>query len=327
MKKYVKADWDDSKYVRIGNLMLPLDASGYGNQSGEEISRQVKRAYQDELDEQEAKRLAAEESRLLAERLKRETELSKINYEKAFADVDYSADGEKQLDSVFKAMVPRSGKCDNLGGELARAMMKILYRDWNDGDVFYDGYGLETCVAPAAFIIDYTTGDEGDTIYDLFMEIAGNALTGVEYTNKLQDIASVLLDFLKNNPEVFGKEPEDSISYKSETIDAIKYEVPKESYEVDLSGDLERYIENGCISYDDEIYEWLKDMCYEYGGELYQRALDWFEITDLSPEELSNWENNFPDRIISYLDYLEEEYPNYGEEEDYDEDFEDEDEL
>lgn len=317
MKKYVKADWDDSKYVKIGNLMLPTDASGYGNQTGEEISRQVKQAYQNELDEQEAKHLAEEESRLLAERLQREAELSVINYEKAFANIDYADSSEDQLETVFDAIVPRSGKCDNIGGELARAMMKILYRDYNDGDVFYDGYGIQTCLSPVAFILDNVDGDLGDEIWELFTDIASSTLTGTEYTNQLHIIADKLLDYLKNTPEIFGKETEDSITYKSRTTSDILSEVPTYEYEPDLSGDLELYIDHDCISWDD-IAEWLKDMCYEYGGNLNHKALDWFEIYDLSPMELSTWEEEFPNRISSYLDYLETEYPNYGEEgEDY----------
>ena len=320
---YIKADWDDSKYVRIGNMMLPTDARDYGNQTGEEISRQVQQDYQDEMDRQEAERKAAEEARVLAIRKQQETELSAINYPKAMEALDPSASAEDQLSVLHDLFVPQSGKSDNVAGELARAMMRLLYRDYNDGDVFYDGYGLETCIDSAAYIMDTVSDDDdvlSEQIWEKFMGIAGDALTGEEYTAELQSICDMLLQYIMNHPDLFGIEPADSRAYKSDTIESIKYEVPTYEYECDLSGDLEIYIENGCISYDD-IYEWLRDMCSEYGGSLNQKALDWFEIEDLSPEEYATWEREFPDRVLSYLDYLEGEYPNYGEDnEDYEED-------
>ena len=330
MKRYVKADWNDSDYVRIGNLMLPTDTSGYGNASAEEISIRTKAEYQNELArrEKEAKR-------------QKEAELGLANYEKAFAEVDPTQKPEDQLSTLFDVLVPPSDKCDNLGGELVRAMMRVLYRDWNDGDVFYDGYGLETCVSDAAFVMDKTSNtyeDEDDDdydddanseIYSTMIGIAADALSGREYTAALNEVTGMLVDYLRNHPELFGRDTEDCRSYKSYTIEDIKDAVPTYEYECDLSGDLEIYIDNDCISWDD-IEEWLRDLCYEFGGELNQRALDWFEIDELSPEEYETWERNFPDRISSYLDYLEGEYPNYGEsedeEEDYDEDDEDEEE-
>ena len=326
MKQYIKADWDDSKYINVGNLKLPLDARDYGNQTGEEISRQVKQDYQNEMDRQEAERKAAEEA-----------ELSRANYEKAMEALDPSASSENQLETLFDLFVPASGKSDNVAGELARAMMKILYRDYNDGDVFYEGYGLETCVDRAAFIIDTVTAPEnddelGNQISERFFGIAEDCTTDDAYTKQLNAICDTLIQYLMNHPELFGRETKDSCNYKSRTIQEIKDTVPEYEYECDLSGDLERYIENGCISWDD-IYWWLQDLCSEYGGEVNQRALDWFEIDYLSPSEYETWEREFPDRIWSYLDSLEEEFPNYGEsdedeEDDYDEyDEEDDEEL
>lgn len=326
MKKYVKADWNDDDYVNIGGLMLPRDASDYGYQSAEEISRQTKKDYQDELArrEREAKR-------------QKEAELGLANYEKAFAEVDPVQKPEDQLEFIFNALVPSSGKCDNLGAELVRAMMRVLYRDWNDGDVFYDGYGLETCVSDAAFVMDKTSNtyeDEDDDDYDddanseiyrTMIGIAADALSGREYTAALNEVTGMLINYLRNHPELFGKDTEDCRSYKSYTIEEIKDAVPTYEYECDLSGDLERYIDNDCISWDD-IEDWLDDMCYEFGGQVNQRALDWYEIDELSPEQYETWEREFPKRISSYLDYLEEEYPNYGESEDEEEYYDEEDE-
>lgn len=55
---------------------------------------------------------------------------------------------EKKLDSMFSALVPGAGKAETLGGEILRAVNRIGYRFFNDGDKVWQGYGRET-VNPA----------------------------------------------------------------------------------------------------------------------------------------------------------------------------------
>ena len=49
--------------------------------------------------------------------------------------------------------MPASGKAENLAGELVRAMARIGYRWYNDGDQVGIGYGRETCNPAARFLI------------------------------------------------------------------------------------------------------------------------------------------------------------------------------
>ena len=58
------------------------------------------------------------------------------------------------INKAFQLLVPSSGKATTVAGELVRAMMKIMYRDYNDGDVFYEGSGIETCAACVAYICE-----------------------------------------------------------------------------------------------------------------------------------------------------------------------------
>lgn len=45
----------------------------------------------------------------------------------------------EQVNNVyFKALVPREGKCDTIEGELLRAINRIIYRYYNDGDHLSD---------------------------------------------------------------------------------------------------------------------------------------------------------------------------------------------
>ena len=60
---------------------------------------------------------------------------------------------EDRTNKLFEELVPASGKAENLAGELVRAMGRIAYRFYNDGDQVGIGYGKETCNPAARFLI------------------------------------------------------------------------------------------------------------------------------------------------------------------------------
>lgn len=308
MKKYIRSD--ESDYIRIGNRTIPKDASSYGDVSYDQLSQRGAANYQAELDAK-----AAEE--------KRQADIARgnHNYNLAFGDLDESASVDDQLTHIFEALVPPQGKCDNLGGELVRAMMRLLYRDYNDGDVFYEGYGLETCAESAAFIIDMVNDDTFD-IDQMFWNTEMDQLKDDRYTAALHDIAENLIIYLKNRPEVFGQDTPDSRDYDSRTLREIIDNAPTYEYEPDCSGEiLDRLIDNGHISWD-EVADFLENLASYYGGRVHQWALDAFTIEDLDSDQYAEWERMFYKEWASWLNELEREYP---EEDDYYED-EDEDE-
>lgn len=55
----------------------------------------------------------------------------------------------EKFDKVFNEWVPDSGPAETVGGEIVRAVNKIVYRYYNDGDFIDVDYGKETC-NPAA---------------------------------------------------------------------------------------------------------------------------------------------------------------------------------
>jgi hypothetical protein len=48
--------------------------------------------------------------------------------------------------------VPVEGKAYNVYGEILRALGRISYRYLNDGDYFYEDYGVETCGSSAWYL-------------------------------------------------------------------------------------------------------------------------------------------------------------------------------
>ena len=59
----------------------------------------------------------------------------------------------ERINQLFEELVPASGKAENLAGELVRAMARIGYRWYNDGNQVGIGYGRETCNPAARFLI------------------------------------------------------------------------------------------------------------------------------------------------------------------------------
>ena len=111
---------------------------------------------------------------------------------------------DNKMETLFDLLVPDSGKADTKAGELIRAMMRIQYRDWNDGDVFYEGYGLETAGPSAEYLMYALPELEAD-----FIEISENGYEDDQYTQALEQIAKKVVQHLLENPELFYELNED----------------------------------------------------------------------------------------------------------------------
>lgn len=233
-------------------------------------------------------------------------------------ELEDAQDAQEKIQIIFDEYVPRSGTAKNLGGEYARAMMKILHRWYNDGDKFYEGYGLETCGNAAQLLFNDIPGAD-----ELMYDIAETQRDEDEwYESKLTELASVVVDYVVANPGVFSKPAVDMYSVKVTDIAEMQ---PEYEYEVDTSGDLEIYIDNGCIDWDD-VENFLDELCGSYGGEVRSWARDAFIIEGLNKDQYDEWDHMFFNELIGWLNELENEFPNYGEgDEEYDDDYDDED--
>lgn len=172
--------------------------------------------------EEQEKREAA---KLAKEKLFREKntavykQLVTINGNKSTTDV---------LNDIFDELVPSSGKAETVAGEYVRAIMRILYRDYNDGDMFFTGYGLETCGSSAAYLSDNSFDKQISQILEQASYLSENEDV---YTSRITDLAQDVLDYLVDNEDLF---------YTENTVDSRDY-----SYE---------YIEEHQPTYEFECY-------------------------------------------------------------------------
>jgi hypothetical protein len=94
--------------------------------------------------------------------------------------------------------VPHMGAAETLGGEIIRALDRITYRYYNDGDKVDEGYGIETVNSSFRFL--------RSVLPYVVRKIANIELTILdddEYEERLANLWTVTLDYLNKNLDVF----------------------------------------------------------------------------------------------------------------------------
>ncbi len=127
---------------------------------------------------------------------------------------------EKKLGELFEELVPAMGKAPTVAGEIVRAMNRISYRNWNDGDHIGVGYGRETC-NPAARYLGAKCGEEVASLI--------SAIWGIEndkaYDLILGQLEAEVVKYLERNPELKAAENrEDMFNYRDAAEDVDTYD-------------------------------------------------------------------------------------------------------
>lgn len=220
--------------------------------------------------------------------------------------LDELSKADDKLELLFDKLVPNSGKADSVAGEMVRAMMRILYRDYNDGDVFYEGYGLETCGSSAEFLM----GSDAD-LTDDFKAIVEDQLTDEAYTEAITAISNKLVEFIINNPYLMIEN--NSIDSRNYGIDWLEEHQPKYDCTCTLPEVVVDHINNGDISNNDvqwELESWeipglgsIEKNC----DSLYVYR-DTVEISGLTKDAYDWVDEHLYKELESYANTLDEEY-------------------
>lgn len=99
---------------------------------------------------------------------------------------------------LFEKFVPMKGAAETVGGEIVRAINRIDYRLYNDGDHIGVEYGNETCNAAAR----YLKAKCGNPVDDVIEAMWGEWDDG-DYKECLNQLKLELRHFLLNNQELF----------------------------------------------------------------------------------------------------------------------------
>ena len=103
----------------------------------------------------------------------------------------------KRLNALFARLVPVKGKADTVAGEIVRAISRIEYRFFNDGDRLGVGYGNGTCNAPGRYLIQNTDALVRGRVEDLW-----GVRSYPVYEAKLNELVGSVLVFLAANPQL-----------------------------------------------------------------------------------------------------------------------------
>lgn len=262
-----------------------------------------------------AKQRADYDARKAEEEAQKRREELRIKYADLLSKV---AEAEDKHEILFDALVPGRGACDTVAGELIRAITKIMYRDYNDGDLFYEGYGIETAGNAASYLSDH--GFEDDIIH-----IAEMGLEDDAYTKALEKLDAKIIQSIIDNPELL-ETPLDYDMYEADS-EWLKDYQPRYEYSYGVSEKIEAYLDAGLITSWDcvqVVEEWLQ---YDSAFEDAEVSRPWghsdkeYNIENLTKdglEQCQNWE-----RWNMWEDYENDLYEQYGDptEEDEDEEY------
>ena len=123
-----------------------------------------------------------------------------------------------KMNVLFEELVPLSGKCDSLAGEIIRAASRISYRFFNDGDQLGVGYGKETCNAAGRFLIKRTNEKIAGIVSEMF-----GLYSEEKYANRLNDLLTAVVEHVEGNPELRQTETEDMFDHYDKYEDADDY--------------------------------------------------------------------------------------------------------
>lgn len=106
-------------------------------------------------------------------------------------------EAQKKISALFDELVPDSGKADTVAGEIIRAISRITYRNFNDGDHVGVGYGKETCNPAARFLMKKSGADVAQAVSDLW-----GVQDDEHYDTLLERLQQAVLDYIEQNPEL-----------------------------------------------------------------------------------------------------------------------------
>ena len=157
----------------------------------------------------------------------------------------------KRNDVLFSKLVPGSGDSETVEGELIRAINRIIYRWFNDGDYFYQGYGIETAGGAHSFLINskQIPFDLQSTLTSIFNKAEGASEDG--YERLIKFALEKVVDHVEATPEdeytkldrgMFDFEPEyEEEDYDEEDDYYDEYE-EEEDYYMNEGEDIDRRV-------------------------------------------------------------------------------------
>ena len=137
---------------------------------------------------------------------------------------------EDRNEPLYDELVPGSGKADTVEGEMLRAINRIVYRYYNDGDEYHTGYGTETAGPAHSFLVN-VNHPLRSLVSKLFKD-------GTNYEQTIKDVLDAILDHIESRRGKYTPNSEDMYDYEPEFEDD---EFEEEDYDYDYDDDYDEF--------------------------------------------------------------------------------------
>lgn len=228
--------------------VITLRDDEINNPDSFDLKSAIHQRVEDEKAAKEAEEKAAEE----AKRSSRVEEL------KAHADstIEQIRNSSDPIQEAFELLVPSEGKAETVAGEMVRAMMRVLYRDYNDGDKFMAGYGLQTCGSSMCYLVEMMPDAWADYAQRAVDEADKYMDDDAAYTQLITDLSDSLVEYLCKHPELFYTlNDEDS---RDHDMSYLEDNQPRYDFEVDGNDDTYELLQHDIITSSD-LYNYVKE--------------------------------------------------------------------
>ena len=122
----------------------------------------------------------------------------------------------KRFEELTEQLMKPEGKSDTVKGELVRAVNRIGYRFYNDGDMLGIGYGNETCNAAGRYIGKHGSKDMVEALSAMWDEGIHDSDTGMPeyiYEERLEALINKTVEYADSNAPELDAETEDMHDY------------------------------------------------------------------------------------------------------------------
>jgi len=97
---------------------------------------------------------------------------------------------EARNNPLYDKLVAGMGKSETVEGEMLRAINRIAYRYYNDGDKYFQGYGTETAGPAHSFLVN-----ANHPLKSAMVKIFGD---GTNYEQTIKDALDTILDYIES---------------------------------------------------------------------------------------------------------------------------------
>ena len=115
---------------------------------------------------------------------------------------------EDRNEPLYDELVAGSGKSDTVEGEMLRAINRIVYRYYNDGDEYHTGYGTETAGPAHSYLVN-ANHPLRSLVSTLFSK-------GTNYEQTIKDVLDAILDHIESRQGKYAPNSEDMYDYEPE---------------------------------------------------------------------------------------------------------------